>query len=99
MPPTSAVLPSAEIATDVPCEGPAVWRSGRWQMLEPVPTSFEPCWVHPPLLRVKTHAPPVALLSDGPPTMAGVPSAEMATDAPWLAAPTAPVPTSFGPCW
>src|SRR5271169_7188094 len=48
---------------------------------------------------VKTHAAPAfELLSVGPPTMAVLPSADTATERPWLASPTAPVPTSFGPC-
>src|SRR5208282_5638702 len=43
-PPTTAVLPSADSATALPCAAlPTV----------PVPTSFEPCWVQTPPLRVK----------------------------------------------
>src|ERR1035437_10995812 len=38
-------------------------------------------------------------LSWFPPTMAVLPSAERATDAPWAAAPTLPEPTSLVPCW
>src|ERR1700750_2138218 len=37
-------------------------------------------------------------LSRGPPTMAVLPLADSATEAPCSAFPTAPVPTSFGPC-
>jgi hypothetical protein len=40
-----------------------------------------------------------ALFGPGPPTMAVLPSADSATDMPWLVLPTAPVPTSFGHCW
>src|SRR5450759_1182455 len=38
-------------------------------------------------------------LSLGPPTMAVLPSEENATDQPWAAVPTAPLPTSLLPCW
>src|SRR5580658_8501256 len=48
---------------------------------------------------VKTHAAPACELSPAPPTMAVVPSADSATEAPWRAAPTAPLPKSFDPCW
>src|SRR5262249_8217603 len=88
-PPTMALLPSADNATDMP-----------WQALPTasLPTSFLPCCVQTPPLRVNTHAAPVLPLSDHPPTLAVVPSAESATDMPWRAFPTAPVPTSFLPC-
>src|SRR6516164_2440579 len=85
-----ALLPSADNATDMP-----------WQALPiaSLPTSFLPCCVQtPPPLRVNTHAAPVLPLSDHPPTMAVLPSAESATDMPWRAFPTAPVPTSLLPC-
>src|SRR6266540_2620790 len=88
-PPTMAVLPSADSATDVP------WRA---LPTASVPTSFLPCCVQTPPLRVNTHAAPVLPLSDHPPTMAVLPSAESATDMPWRAFPIAPVPTSFLPC-
>ena len=52
-PPTRAVLPSAESATETPC--PA-------RPIAPVPISLLPCWVHKPLLRVKTHAAPTTPL-------------------------------------
>src|SRR5689334_10379605 len=88
-PPTSAVLPSADSATDCPsCPAPTA----------PVPTSFEPCWVHTVPLRVYTHAAPLALLSDVPPTRAVLPSADSATELPCLAAPAAPLPTNFPRC-
>src|SRR5262245_45393436 len=89
-PPTIAVLPSADSATDMP-----------WLALPTasVPTSFLPCCVQTPPLRVNTHAAPVLLLSDHAPTMAVLPSADSANDIPWLALPAAPVPTSFLPCW
>src|SRR5262249_27448658 len=64
----------------------------------PPPTSLFPCWAHTPLLVVNTHAAPTLLLSPGPPTMALLPSPDSATDWPWLAAPTAPVPTSLRSC-
>src|SRR6516162_6397041 len=73
-----------------------------------VPTSLPPCCVQVPPLRVNTHAAPTgpttgdrsrsALLGPGPPTIAVLPSADSATDMPWLVLPTAPVPTSFGRC-
>src|SRR5215831_20269861 len=94
-PPTTATLPSADRATDVPRRATA-----------PVLTSLF-CCVQTPPLRVNTHAAPVAPrpkgadrshgLSPGPPTMALLPSADSATDMPWRAFPTAPVPTSFLP--
>src|SRR5262245_56502265 len=88
-PPTKAVFPSADKATDMP------WRALPTASL---PTSFLPCCVQTPPLRVNTHAAPVLLLSDQPPTMAVLPSADSATDIPWRAFPTAPVPMSFLPC-
>src|SRR6516164_5917492 len=101
-PPTTAVLPSAESATDIP------WPGGNGGSLAPVPTSLPPCCVQVPPLRVNTHAAPAgpttddrsrsALLGPGPPTIAVLPSADSATDMPWLLLPTAPVPTSFGRC-
>jgi hypothetical protein len=47
----------------------------------------------------KTHTAPVSPLSLSPPTMAVLPLADSATDWPWLAFPTAPVPTSLLACW
>src|SRR6266566_6570980 len=88
-PPTMAVLPSADSATDMP------WRA---LPTASVPTSFLPCCVQIPPLRVNTHAAPVLLLSDHPPTMAVLPSADSAIDMPRRAFPTAPVPMSFLPC-
>src|SRR3981081_2088596 len=84
-----AVLPSADSETELPC-----WAAPT----APAPTSLLPCWVQTPPLRVNTHAAPVLLLSDHPPTMAVLPSADSATDMPWRALPTAPAPTSFLPC-
>src|SRR5207244_2205834 len=89
-PPTMAVLPLAETATHIP------WPGGNAGSPAPLPTSLLPCCVQPSLLRVKTHAAPVVRLSLGPPTMAVWPSADNATAMPWLALPTAPVPTNFG---
>src|SRR6266446_4569270 len=89
-PPTMAVFPSPESDTEKPwCAMPTA----------SVPTSFVPCWVHTPTERVYTHAAPATLLSKGPPTMAVFPSAESDTEKPCSAMPTAPVPTSFVPCW
>src|SRR5262249_57819664 len=88
-PPTAAVLPSADSATEMPslAAPPA-----------PVPTNFEPCCVHAEPLRTKIHAAPTAELSAEPPPMAVLPSADSATEAPWPAAPPAAVPTDFEPC-
>jgi hypothetical protein len=93
-PPRTAVLPSADNATDVPSPE------------APVPslaTSLLPCCVHTPPLRVYTHAAPVpgptALPSCGPPTIAVLPSADTATDVPCWGVPTPPAPTSGGPRW
>jgi hypothetical protein len=69
-PPTMAVFPSAERATDMP------WRAFP---TAPVPTSFLPCCVQEPPLRVNTHA----ASAPQPPTMAVLASAESATDIPW----------------
>jgi hypothetical protein len=89
-PPTMAVLPSPDSATEVPC---------RALPTAPVPTSLVPCWVQTPPLRVKTHAAPARELSLSPPTIAVLPSADSATEVPWRAFPTAPLPTSLVPCW
>src|SRR6266545_1474209 len=88
-PPTMAVLPSADSATDQPCAALPT---------APLPTSFCPCCVHTPLLRVNTHAAPAKGLSNGPPTMAVLPSADSATERPCCAAPMALLPTSLLPC-
>jgi hypothetical protein len=77
-PPTMAVLPSAETATDIP------WLGGNGGSPAPLPMSLLPCCVQASPLRVNTHAAPVVRLSLGPATMAVLPSAETATDAPWL---------------
>ena len=46
----------------------------------PVPTSFAPCWLQTPPLRVKTHAAPLNPLSRYPPTIAVLPSPDSATE-------------------
>src|SRR5437868_4854613 len=84
-PPTTTVRPSDEIATDVPCSESLV--------LVPDPISGAPCWLHAPLLRVNTHAPPTAgclpriplnppVNPPGPPATAVFPSPESATACP-----------------
>src|ERR1039458_8296004 len=83
-----AVFPSADSATALLKRSSAA----------PAPTSLPPCWAHTPPERVYTHAAPASLLSRGPPTMAVFPSADIATDWPCSAPPTAPVPTSLPPC-
>src|SRR5438132_1286259 len=85
-----AVFPSAESDTEKPCFA---------MPTAPVPTSFVPCWVHTPPERVYTQPAPATPLSPRPPTMAVVPLPESDADSPWAAVPTAPVPTSFVPCW
>src|SRR5262249_44039740 len=88
-PPTAAVLPSADSATEKPCPARA----------PPVPTSLA-CWLqNTPTVRMKTHAAPALLLSFGPPTTAVLPAAESATDVPcWMLLPTVSVPNSLA-CW
>ena len=48
---------------------------------------------------MNTHAAPALPLSAGPPTSALFPPTDSATPWPNLAAPVAPSPVSFGPCW
>src|SRR5262249_1251110 len=55
--------------------------------------------LHTPPLRVHTHAAPAPPSSKPPPMTAVFPSADTATELPWCAPPTAPVPTSLGPRW
>src|SRR5262249_27196638 len=85
-PPTMAVLPSPDSATDqpswaAPVASLAVVLCGSVQL---------------PPLRVNIHAAPASLLSDGPPTIAVLPSAETATAKPCPALPTASPAESFG---
>src|SRR5258706_127186 len=87
-PPTIAVLPSEERATEKRCSAIPT---------APIPTSLAPCCVQTPPLRVNTHTAPAFVLSVNPPTIAVLPSEERATDSPCCAAPTAPVPRRFGP--
>src|ERR1035441_8019022 len=84
-----AVLKSPDIDTEDP-----------WNALPraPVPTNLPPCCVHTPPMRVNTHAAPAPLLSFLPPMMAELPSAAVATEDPWNAFPTPPVPTNLPPC-
>ena len=86
----SAVFPSDDSATLEP------WLASP---TAPVPTSFEPCWVQVAPERVNTHTAPTPPLSSSPPTSAVSPSDDSATLTPCSEPPTAPVPTSFGPCW
>src|SRR5688572_9724271 len=83
------VFPSAEIATELP-----------WYALPiaPEPTSFGPCCVHKPTSRVQIHAAPTPSLSGLAPTIAVLPSPEMATELACMPVPTPPAPTNFGPC-
>src|SRR5690242_7309319 len=88
-PPTSTVLPSADRATDEPCSPPPNASD---------PTSFPPCCVHTPRLRVKLHGAPLEAWSALPPPAAVFPSPGAATAHPCCAAPAAPAPISFAPC-
>src|SRR5436189_53846 len=92
-PPTMAVSPLEDSATEAPSKAPRIGPVG------PVPSGSLACWVQaPPLLRVYTHAAPMLLLSPGPPTMAVSPLEDSATEEPCWEDPIAPVPTgSF--CW
>src|SRR5262249_27121625 len=86
-PPTMAVLPSADSATEKPC-----WE----EKIAPVPTSFA-CSIQIPPVRVKIHAAPV-IPSSGPPTMAVLPSEDSATEKPGWVSHIPPLPTNL-PCW
>src|ERR1043166_7956862 len=88
-PPTIAVVPLPESATDQPC------RDWVW---DPMPTSLGPCWSHVLPFRANTHAAPRTPSSLTPPTRARPPLADNDTDQPCAAAPTAPAPSSRGPC-
>src|SRR5262245_40758048 len=84
-PPTMAVLPLADIATEVP------WRAGP---IIPDPTSFTASRVG----TVKIHAAPTFTLSPGAPTMAVIPSEDNATEEPCRACPTDCVLKSIPGC-
>src|ERR1022692_4439791 len=72
LPPSTAVLPSEDKATDMPwCAWPT-----------PLPTSLKGTRLHTPTLRVNTHAAPVLLLSKSPPISAVFPSEERAIEMP-----------------
>src|SRR5713226_5327247 len=86
-PPTKAVFPSADSATDVPC---CTSPCSALPATAPVPTSLPPCWLHVLPERVYTHTAPAPALSPSPPTMAVFPSPDSATDQAWKAFPTAP---------
>src|SRR5262249_4684986 len=92
--PPTAVSPPADRPPEVPS-----WLPWAPPPSAPLPPTLPPCWLHPPPLRVNTQAAPAPPLSFGPPTMAVLPSADSATEVPWLASPTAPVPASAPPCW
>ena len=70
LPPTIAVFPSPEIATETPCVAAPT---------APVPTSLLPSCVHTAPFLTYIHAAPLSLLSNGPPTIAVFPSAEIET--------------------
>src|SRR4029078_9593865 len=97
-PPRTAMLTSADSATDVP------WRAVPAAALA---TNFWPSCIQTAPVRVNTHAAPggptpkgLALSdgSSGPPRPAVLPSADKATDVPWRALPAAALPTNFLPC-
>src|SRR5665213_1502884 len=85
VPPTMAVLPSPERDTELP------WAAFPTM---PEPTSLVPHWVQTPSLRVQTQQAAPPLLSNGPPAMAVLPSAERDTETEERF-PTAPEPTSL----
>src|SRR5262245_1272865 len=58
-PPTTAVWPSPDSATEVPCS------TSPSPPIAPLPTSLLACWVHTPPLRTNTHAAPAWELSRG----------------------------------
>src|SRR5512143_1616397 len=71
--PTTAVAPSPEGPTAVPC----------WPLaVATLPASLPPCCVQTPPLLVKTHAAPRDEESPGPPKTSVLPSEETSTDAP-----------------
>ena len=85
-PPTIAVRPSADRATEEPCHAlPTV----------PVPTNPF-CRVQTPPLRPNTATVPAPSCNGGSPTRAMLPSADRATEGP-KREPTSL--TSFAPCW
>ena len=89
-PPIASVVPSSDNDTENPCcDCPML----------PLPTSFAPCCVHIPPVRVNIQVAPIPPLSDGPPTASVFPSPDSDTDDPcsWLL-PTPPLPTSLAPC-
>src|SRR5258706_16293854 len=90
MPPSIAVLPSAEMAAEDPwAELPAA----------PAPIRLEPRCDQTPPLRVKTQAAPVSESSLLPPTIAVAPSDERAAGNPSVTGLTeAPGPTRLAPC-
>src|SRR3954447_16036165 len=85
-----ASLPSPVIETEIPCQVFPI---------APAPTNLFPCWLQTPPLLDQIQAAPTEPLSSTPPTMAVLPSPESERENPCSAAPTAPEPTSFGPCW
>src|SRR5580658_6986345 len=88
-PPSSAVLPSADKATDAPTNS---------SPLRPVGSNLEPCCDQTPAERVKTQAAPIVELSSAPPISAVLPSDDRAAECPKSAAPTASDGTSLAPC-
>src|SRR5262249_24175674 len=94
-PPTRAMLPSADSATETPCAADPT---------ASLATNLSPCCLHTPPLRVNTHAAPTPPelhppgMSHVPPTMAGAPSADSATVVPCLAFPVASGANSLA-CW
>lgn len=98
-PPTPSIAFSLPLATEAP------WDHNPPPGALVVPTNLLPCCTHALPLRVNIHAAPAgatngtrsrsALLGPGPPTMAVLPSADSATDIPWLPFRAASVPTGF----
>src|ERR1700677_3044784 len=94
-PPRMAVLPSADREAERPTRGAPAWPNGCRALVW--------LWLQRPLLRVKTHAPPMfdALFAPalfGPPTTAVSPSADRATETPCRGVPETFMPISLA-CW
>ena len=88
-PPTRAVLPLADSATDLPNQGLPTPSEG---------TNFVPSCAHVVPERLKIHTAPLPPSSITPPTIAVLPSAESATEKPCQALPVFPVPINLACC-
>src|SRR3954451_19839635 len=88
-PPSRAVSPSAESATEVPASA---------SLPASAAVVFGPSWLQPLPNGANTHAAPVfSVPSNGPPITALSPLADSATDQPKRLPPTSSLGTSLGP--